>query len=117
MSVGIKSLARPQINHAKNDGPVKTGFAAYRATVDVAKMREDPDTAWLLESPAQNLWIGHGKHVMSYTIASGKSFNMVLSHMDDTDPASWGQRNAVQDMRNEFRDWDPRYVNMHTHRS
>ena len=56
MSAGIKSLARPQINHLKNDGPVATGFAAYRATIDVTKMKEDPDTAWLLESESQNLW-------------------------------------------------------------
>ena len=47
---------------------------------------------------------------MSYSIASGKSFNMVLSHTDHSDPSTWGQRNAIEDMRKEFSDWDPRYV-------
>jgi salicylate hydroxylase len=32
------------------------GFAAYRATVDVGLLKEDPDTAWLLEKPALNIW-------------------------------------------------------------
>ena len=61
--------------------------------------------------------IGHGRHVMSYTIASGKSFNMVLSHMDDSPPETWSKRDAIQDMRQSFRDWDPRYVNRCSHRS
>lgn len=53
---GIHSLARPKVNGQSEDKPVETGFAAYRATVDVEKMKEDPDTSWLLESPAQNIW-------------------------------------------------------------
>ena len=33
-----------------------TGFAAYRATVDVEDMRQDPQTSWLLDNPNLNLW-------------------------------------------------------------
>lgn len=47
---------------------------------------------------------------MSYSIASGKSFNMVLSHKDHSDPSTWSQRNTIQDMRKEFSGWDPRLV-------
>ncbi len=73
------------------DAPAKpTGFAAYRATVDVEKMRGDREVSWLLEKPSLNIWIGKDRHVMSYTIASGKSFNMVLSHVDKTDIATRG---------------------------
>lgn len=32
------------------------GFAAYRAVVDVGKMRRDPDLSWILEKPALNIW-------------------------------------------------------------
>jgi salicylate hydroxylase len=54
--------------------------------------------------------IGHNKHVMSYTIASGTSFNMVLSHVDHSDPEGWTDATAIQDMRENFADWDPRLV-------
>ena len=73
-------------------------------------MKADPDTSWLLESPAQNIWVGEGRHVMTYSIASGKSFNMVLSHTDRTDASTWSERDAIKDMRREFASWDPRFV-------
>jgi salicylate hydroxylase len=88
--------------------PQPTGFAAYRATVDVSKMLADPSIAWLLEKPSLNIWIGEDRHVMSYTIAAGKSFNMVLSHVDPTPPSTWKPENAIKDMRKYFADWDPR---------
>ena len=44
---------------------------------------------------------------MTYTIAAGKSFNMVLSHVDRSDPATWKQETAVEDMKREFAGWDP----------
>ncbi|KAH0279191.1 hypothetical protein KCU91_g1931, partial [Aureobasidium melanogenum] len=104
---GIKSIARKHISSEVDDGPRATGFAAYRATVDVDKMRDDPETSWLLARPALNIWIGPDRHVMTYTIASGKSFNMVLSHVDRTDPSTWSNDTIIADMRKEFADWDP----------
>ena len=44
---------------------------------------------------------------MSYLISGGKSFNMVLSHPDNSDPDSWNQDRALRDMREHFRGWDP----------
>jgi len=48
------------------------------------------------------------RHVMSYTIAAGKSFNIVLSHPDHTDPSTWDQRVAITDMKSHFKGWDPK---------
>jgi salicylate hydroxylase len=45
---------------------------------------------------------------MSYTIAAGESFNMVLSHPETTDPSTWQQERAIEDMRKEFQGWDNR---------
>jgi hypothetical protein len=53
---GLKSIARLKILDGIDDPPKTTGFAAYRATVDVEKMKRDPDTAWLLEKPGLNIW-------------------------------------------------------------
>lgn len=49
---------------------------------------------------------------MTYTIGAGKSFNMVLSHPDDSDPSTWDQQNTLSEMRCEFQGWDSRYESM-----
>ncbi|KAL1968737.1 hypothetical protein VTN77DRAFT_1563 [Rasamsonia byssochlamydoides] len=104
---GVKSTARKEVLGGADKPPQRTGFAVYRAVVDIDRIRADPETAWLLEKPAFNLWLGDARHVMTYTIGAGKSFNMVLSHPDDTDPATWNQEEALDNMRKEFEGWDP----------
>ena len=52
--------------------------------------------------------IGEDRHVMTYCIAGGKTFNMVLSHVDNSDPANWKPENAISDMKEYFQDWDPK---------
>ncbi|KAJ4515685.1 hypothetical protein HRR75_003764 [Exophiala dermatitidis] len=110
-NTGLKSVARSKVLDGNDQAPRRTGFAAYRATVDVDKMKAHADTAEILAKPGLNLWIGDMRHVMSYTIAGGRSFNMVLSHPDRSDPATWNQQSPSQilsDMRAHFRGWDPR---------
>ncbi|KAH6877159.1 salicylate hydroxylase [Thelonectria olida] len=105
---GVKSVARPVVLDSVDKPAKKTGFAAYRAVVNTDLMMNDPDTSWLLERPGINIWIGKDQHVMTYCIAGGKSFNMVLSHVDHSDPTTWNSRDAVKDMRDHFENWDPR---------
>ncbi|KAH8819183.1 hypothetical protein F5884DRAFT_759808 [Xylogone sp. PMI_703] len=107
---GVKSAARKLVLGGTDTPAKPTGFAAYRSTVDVEKMKKESDLLWLLEKPSLNIWIGEDRHVMTYTIAAGKSFNMVLSHVDRTDPATWKPENAISDMRKEFSGWDSRLV-------
>ncbi|CAG8182236.1 unnamed protein product [Penicillium nalgiovense] len=109
---GVKSVARGTLDESDKPAFEKTGFAAYRATVDVERIKEDPGLSWLLEKPALNIWIGNQRHVMTYTIGAGKSFNMVLSHPDDSDPSTWDQKNTLSDMRREFHGWDSRLENI-----
>lgn len=44
---------------------------------------------------------------MTYTIGAGNAFNMVLSHRDTSDTATWDKQTALQDMKAEFQGWDP----------
>ncbi|KUL85984.1 hypothetical protein ZTR_06536 [Talaromyces verruculosus] len=104
---GIRSVARKIVLDGHEMPFHKPGFAAYRATVDVDRMRSDHEVSWILEKPSLNIWIGDGRHVMTYTIGAGTSFNMVLSHPDTSDPSTWDPERAVEDMRKEFQDWDP----------
>ncbi|KAH7268004.1 hypothetical protein MRS44_011714 [Fusarium solani] len=105
---GVKSRARSVILGGPDLPPQRTGFAAYRATVDTEEMKADPDTSWLLERPGINIWIGEDRHVMTYCIAGGNSFNMVLSHVDHSSPSTWDAENAIADMRKSFENWDPK---------
>lgn len=126
MLTGIKSVARRVLLQGQEMPFRKPGFAAYRAVVDVNKMRSDPELSWILEKPALNIWyvsstgtayhdgepnqetrIGDSRHVMTYTIGAGKTFNMVLSHPDTSDPATWNARTSLEDMKAEFQGWDP----------
>ncbi|KAF2032573.1 FAD/NAD(P)-binding domain-containing protein [Setomelanomma holmii] len=104
---GIHSVARGEIYREGSHEPVFNGFAAYRATVDANMMREDPHISWLLEKPSLNVWIGEDRHVMSYTIAAGEAFNIVLSHVDRSGPATWTQKFAKEHIQKEFGGWDP----------
>ncbi|KAH8588837.1 hypothetical protein B0O99DRAFT_746539 [Bisporella sp. PMI_857] len=103
---GVKSIARQRILGVERP-PRSSGFAAYRATVDAERIKEDPDISWLLSKPSLNIWIGEKRHVMTYCIAAGESFNMVLSHVDESDPGTWNSDHAVNEMRKEFAGWDP----------
>lgn len=128
-TAGIKSIARTKLHEDIEKPLEKPGFAAYRATVDVSLIEQEPEVSWLLKQPSLNLWsvtdtvsldepmafnngirVGDQRHVMTYTIGAGRSFNMVLSHPDQTDPSTWDQTTALHDMRTEFDGWDPKYV-------
>lgn len=48
---------------------------------------------------------------MTYSIAGGRSFNMVLSHLDKGDPSLFGlEEDTLGDMRKEFEGWDEQSV-------
>lgn len=62
---GIKSVARKVVLGGKEMAFRRPGFAAYRATVDVERVRNDPELKWILERPALNIWYGDGKmHIL-----------------------------------------------------
>lgn len=103
---GIKSNIRNQL---LQDPPAlqETGFAAYRATVPVSKMVNDPDLAHIVTESSLDIWIGPGRHVVGYMIAGGSTYNLVLSHPEDTDPDTWDQSEVLGEMHQQFDGWDP----------
>ncbi|KAJ5299049.1 hypothetical protein N7476_010606, partial [Penicillium atrosanguineum] len=104
---GVNSTARRIVQEGVDHPPQKTGFAAYRAVVDIGRMLGDPEIAWLLEKPSFNLWLGDKRHVMTYVIGAGKTFNMVLSHPDDGSGWDTTEEETIANMRKEFEGWDP----------
>jgi salicylate hydroxylase len=53
----VNSVARGILREGGRPSFEKTGFAAYRATVDVELMKGDPELSWLLDRPGLNLWL------------------------------------------------------------
>jgi len=47
---------------------------------------------------------------MTYTIAGGEVFNMVLTHPEDKDPSTWNQRDLLSEMKSTYEGWDRTYV-------
>ncbi|KAH7048322.1 hypothetical protein B0J12DRAFT_111221 [Macrophomina phaseolina] len=105
---GIHSEGRKAVLGKEDRPPVLTGLAAYRATIPAEKVRADPDTAWMLNSCTQNAWLGDARHVVAYRIAGGDAVNVVLIHPEPSDPSTWKQETALEDMRRQFDGWDRR---------
>ena len=51
--------------------------------------------------------VGGNTHAMTYSIAKGETFNMVLTHPEADGPEIWDQSNALSEMKAVYRDWDP----------
>jgi salicylate hydroxylase len=51
--------------------------------------------------------LGDKRHVMTYVIGAGKTFNMVLSHPDDGSGWDTTEEETIANMRKEFEGWDP----------
>ena len=47
---------------------------------------------------------------MTYIISGGKTLNMVLSHIDRSDPTTWKSEDDQNGIKQEFADWDNQYV-------
>ena len=45
---------------------------------------------------------------MTYMIAGGETFNMVLCHQDDSDPSTWDDKDLLSDLRECYKGWDPK---------
>jgi salicylate hydroxylase len=104
---GIKSVLRSHLLSHQDPGPQPTGFACYRATVPMDRLQQYPETAALVQRPDLNIWIGEGRHVMTYPIAGGKTFNLVLSHPDDKTNCTGGDVGVEAEMRQNYQGWDP----------
>ena len=109
---GVQSIVRRTLFPDVKPRP-PTGNCAYRAIVPYDEVRADPLTRELVEDKEGNLirtmevWMAPTGYIISYPISDAKDFNMVLSHFRDP-PVSQVQEVDIQEVRNEYRDYDPR---------
>jgi salicylate hydroxylase len=104
---GINSTCR-ELLLGHPDPPLLTGDLAYRLLLNTKDMLTDPDLRPFVEDPQVNYWIGPDAHAVTYILRSGALFNMVLLVPDDLPAGANTLAGNVEEMRNLYKDWDPR---------
>ena len=64
---GVKSTLQKVVT-GRNDNPMPTGDAAYRATIPTDLMLRDPELRPFVETPEMTGWMAPGRHLMAYCI-------------------------------------------------
>ncbi|KAG8422823.1 hypothetical protein J3459_010005 [Metarhizium acridum] len=105
---GIHSFARQQLLGASDPGSRPTGWAAFRMSAEVRRIRDDPLLAKVtgLGSGSSNFWIAPHKSCMTYLVKGGTVLNIVLSHRDDVDTRGFSLEQYKQTVDEEFRTFD-----------
>jgi len=97
---GIHSELRPFVFPPSR--PVFHGSVAYRGTVAHARIPQWPADAWLM-------WLGQGKHFLSFPLRAGELINYVgFVPADREMKESWSAPGDPDVLRREFAGWDPR---------
>ena len=95
---GIHSLVRKIIK--TSDNPNYTGNLAWRGLMPVESLPEHQ------RGPEINIWIGPKKHIVEYTVKSGRFKNYVaISNVKDWHEEGWTVRSSVDQALAEFKDW------------
>lgn len=111
-SDGVGSCVRKALFPDVKPKP-STGNCAYRAIVPMEDVRNDPLTRELVEDKDGNpistmeVWMSPAGYVISYPIADGRDFNMVLSHFRDP-PVETVQDVDKAEVQQEYEGYDPR---------
>src|SRR5436190_669989 len=97
---GIHSELRPFA--APPSRPVFHGSVAYRGVLPHARIPHWPTDCW-------QMWLGKGKHFLSFPVRSGELVNYVGFVPADAEmKESWSAPGDPDVLRREFEGWDPR---------
>lgn len=79
-----------------------TGQVAWRGVVEVSKLPKG------LIKPNANLWVGPGKHFVSYYLRDGDLVNFIaVQERTDWHKESWNEPGDISELRDTFADWHP----------
>jgi len=97
---GIHSELRPYVFPPSR--PVFHGSVAYRGLVEHARIPDWPADRWLM-------WLGKGKHFLSFPVCAGKLINYVgFVPADQEMKESWSAPGDPDVLRGEFAGWEAR---------
>jgi salicylate hydroxylase len=79
-----------------------TGQVAWRGVVEANKLAKG------LIKPNANLWVGPGKHFVSYYLRGGDLVNFVaVQERSDWQKESWNEPGDINELRDTFSGWHP----------
>ena len=97
---GIHSEVRPYVYPPSRS--VFSGSVAYRGVVPHSLVPHWPTDAW-------QMWLGKGKHFLTFPVRAGKLVNYVgFVPADQEMKESWSSPGDPDVLRQEFAGWDPR---------
>ncbi|GGW96553.1 FAD-dependent monooxygenase [Streptomyces lomondensis] len=97
---GIHSVIRGQMLGA--DEPRFTGHVAWRVTVPVERLGR------AVPPPTACLWVGDGRHAITYRLRGGALVNLVaVVERDEWRGESWTERGTRQEALADFEGWHP----------
>jgi salicylate hydroxylase len=95
---GVKSRVRAQMLGAAK--PMYTGDTAWRLVIPTERLTQQP-------KPEMALWMGPGKHAVTYLLRGGKLLNFVgLVETDDISEESWVAKFPWEMLRSDFAGWN-----------
>ncbi|KAG5732077.1 3-hydroxybenzoate 6-hydroxylase 1 [Termitomyces sp. T112] len=103
---GVRSVVR-DIVVGRKDAPLKTGDAAYRATIPTAEIVKDPVLKPFVDDAEANVWMGPGRHIVGYCIRAKKEYNLVMIHPSNGEGEVPVPTDCEQ-MRADYADFEPR---------
>lgn len=97
---GIHSHVREQM--LGDDAPEFTGNVAWRAVVPIETLGD------LAPAPTACVWMGKGRHCVTYRLRGGRLANFVgVVERDDWREESWTEEGTRQAAMNDFSGWHP----------
>lgn len=97
---GIHSMVRSAVTEPS--APIPSGSIAYRGVVPMSAL--EGWTPWVGQ-----LWMGEGKHFLTYPVRSGELLNYVgFVPSAERLKESWSSEGDVDSLRADFAGWDPR---------
>jgi salicylate hydroxylase len=102
---GIKS--KVQACMLGQTSAVFTGQVAWRGVVKASKLPRG------LIKPNANLWVGPGKHLVSYYLRGGELVNFVaVQERTNWQKESWNEPGDVNELRDAFTGWHPEVTSL-----
>jgi salicylate hydroxylase len=96
---GVRSIIREQVFGPA--APRFTGQVAWRGTVEASRLPKG------LVKPTATVWVGAGRHVVTYYLRRGHLVNFVaVEERKAWADEDWWQEGDPEEMRRAFPDWD-----------
>ncbi|KAJ7644396.1 hypothetical protein FB45DRAFT_897785 [Roridomyces roridus] len=118
-SDGLNSMARAVVL-GRPGPPVPTGQMAYRVTLPAATLRGIPELEEIITVPRNNHWLGPHGTILSYLLQGQDEplINFVFTcdvNEKDLPPGVDQRMGTAEEVRNNFKGWDPRIETMLGH--